>query len=751
MRLSLFFLTIIMLVGSAQATVVGETYGDGWRQLCYDDGKCAYSNHHTIQRWDGQYIPIEWLNLNNGNWTYFKSENTTQYLVKRFDDNLTLPKWFGNYTFDLNKISLEFTVTPAQLASRSTLQVIGGQNYWYIVIPDKAAKTRFLWDNKLPIISNETGVILNQSEYDVNGSLFWQNYKYVVVGDEIRLYYNQTARNFGLASSLITFKFDSWIVGTGGNAWSGNSTLINTTLNRDTNNIELRQNVDDDVSYWRFDGSSGITAYDMNLTSNNNGTLVNMSTGLNNGSSGWNSSGKYGNALWFDGVNDYVNMGTMGTFGSSLGSNKSYSMWIKSSNTTSIMAISGVANLGFTTAIILRINANSAEVLSAGNIQLFSRDSSALELQGGVNTNTGITNGNWHHLVVNVQPSNNIISFFVDGAIKTTTYAKQNTPTNFSNFNYGFYIGAWDNRGPAAQCFNGTMDEVRIYNRVLSNDEINLTMNQSKYYSGYVKIWYDAGTGNETYQVSSNGTFQDNSNQSGQYTQNGSSPTGYLSPENQTINYTWATVPSYQNTDWYTWLFGNSTSTPAISSITFWTQAAGAPVETFTQNIYNTGWQTVFINATQNMTQIRSMMNSSNVNWIARWNATSQKFESYKAGWSYRASNNANAGEAVYLKVTNNDTITRSNSTGNYNWTASLNWSLWGLDYNGTRTLSQINASINNLGTCDCDYISYIEPQTMTEYTYTCGLTNNATIEVKQGEGMWVNATTAFDRTRSWS
>ncbi len=177
---------------------------------------------------------------------------------------------------------------------------------------------------------------------------------------------------------------------------------------------------------------------------------------------------------------------------------------------------------------------------------------------------------------------------------------------------------------------------------------------------------------------------------------------------------------------------------------------AEAPVETFTQNIYNMGWQTVFINATQNMTSIRSMMNSSNVNWIARWNATNQKFETYKAGWSYRATNNASAGEAIYLKVTNNDTVTRNNGTANYNWTLSKNWNLIGLDYNGTRTLSQINTSVNSLGICEADLIYYIKPDTMTEYIYTCGSANNATIEVSQGQGFLGNATVAINRTRSW-
>ena len=67
---------------------------------------------------------------------------------------------------------------------------------------------------------------------------------------------------------------NSWIVGQGGNAWSGNSSITNMTLNRDTNNIELRQQVDDYVSYWRFDNHSSNIMYDENTTSNNNGIWI---------------------------------------------------------------------------------------------------------------------------------------------------------------------------------------------------------------------------------------------------------------------------------------------------------------------------------------------------------------------------------------------------------------------------------------------------------------------------------------------
>jgi hypothetical protein len=54
------------------------------------------------------------------------------------------------------------------------------------------------------------------------------------------------------------------------------------------------------VGYWPFDEGTGTIAYDKS-GNNNNGTLLNGPT--------W-TSGKVGGALSFDGVNDYVNVGT---------------------------------------------------------------------------------------------------------------------------------------------------------------------------------------------------------------------------------------------------------------------------------------------------------------------------------------------------------------------------------------------------------------------------------------------------------
>jgi len=89
----------------------------------------------------------------------------------------------------------------------------------------------------------------------------------------------------------------SWTVGSGGNVWNGNVTVLNTTIVRSTEYVELRQYVDDYVSYWRFDENTGTLLHDENGTNTLDASAFNTT---------WNSSGKYGIAVEFDGSTSYA-------------------------------------------------------------------------------------------------------------------------------------------------------------------------------------------------------------------------------------------------------------------------------------------------------------------------------------------------------------------------------------------------------------------------------------------------------------
>ncbi len=542
--LALLFLVLPLSV-SAQF-VISTEYGDGWQKICYDDGTCSYSNVGTYLRWDNVWMPISGININNGNWTYRIDQDSSNFILTRLDDTLRLPKSLGNYHFSLNKISFDFTVTPVQLAARST-QV--GAN-WYIEIPEALVKTRFLWDDKKPEISNNTGSILNDTDY-------W----YVRYGGKYYLAYNQSSRTWGASSSMITFRFNSWTVGEGGNAWSGNSAYSNFALDRNTNHIILPSVVTDGlVLYQKMSGSSGITSYDMNTTSNNNGTLTNMNTGLDNGTSGWNSSGKFGNAVSFDGTNDYINAGN----GASLTniSSFTYEAWIYRTGTSNYPGIFGRTTVGKAD---MRFD-------GAGAYLFIFVNGTQLGI-GNINLNT------WYHVVGTWDGT--YIKGFLNG-----NYVGNNTAIAPSFANEYLFIGQ---RNTGSDYFNGLIDEVRIYNRALSQEEINQTMINTMSTSANLTTWYDAGTGNETYQVTINATTPTNSNYTVNAYDNDTSAllqTWTAQTGNQTLTFTGTKA---QDTKLNITLNGNGTATPEIITATFWTQETPLTIISWGNDYTNNG------------------------------------------------------------------------------------------------------------------------------------------------------------------
>ena len=91
-----------------------------------------------------------------------------------------------------------------------------------------------------------------------------------------------------------------------------------------------------------------------------------------------------------------------------------------------------------------------------------------------------ISDGEWHHLVyINGAPYVDEDghewrerAIFIDG--KRQWLSRHiGKPDNFIPFTEPIYLGAGNNRGEAERFYNGIIDEVRIYNRPLTADEVN--------------------------------------------------------------------------------------------------------------------------------------------------------------------------------------------------------------------------------------------------------------------------------------
>jgi hypothetical protein len=90
--------------------------------------------------------------------------------------------------------------------------------------------------------------------------------------------------------------------------------------------------------------------------------------------------------------------------------------------------------------------------------------------------------------------------------------------------------------------------------------------------------------------------------------------------------------------------------------------------------IYTSGWQPLLVNDTMTTSQFNSLYG---VIWLSYWNATSQKFVTYKAGWPYRQSLSLAKGAGVYALVSANKTITMT-MNNSMNWTLRENYNLVG-------------------------------------------------------------------------
>jgi hypothetical protein len=159
-------------------------------------------------------------------------------------------------------------------------------------------------------------------------------------------------------------------------------------------------------------------------------------------------NGVLGNALNFDGANDFVNCGNSTPFQTTTGTAEA---WIKTSN-----AGGGLRRI---------INKESAWLLYLNNNVLHVYDFNT----GGISAGITLNDNSWHHVALTFQPGTNGIKVYSDGILRQTT-----TLTSLGNLgNPVVFGGAPD----LTTCFNGNIDEVRIWNVIRTQAEIQANMN----------------------------------------------------------------------------------------------------------------------------------------------------------------------------------------------------------------------------------------------------------------------------------
>lgn len=211
------------------------------------------------------------------------------------------------------------------------------------------------------------------------------------------------------------------------------------------------------IGQWKFDNKGGDIVQDS--SGYNNYGVINGAT---------RESGHEGQALVFDGFNDYVNLDY--TVGPYLDGAKGITVsgWVKmKSLDTKLMRIFGTRINGGTAGAELTIRGNDETIDMAGRSQSsdgYTRKKVPLEK---------LSMGEWHFVAGVMDYVNNEIKIYVDGVEQTPI---DDSPIHFDGNTY--------DRGSASQpdsigrspnggsYFNGMLDDIRVYREALTDDEI---------------------------------------------------------------------------------------------------------------------------------------------------------------------------------------------------------------------------------------------------------------------------------------
>jgi hypothetical protein len=198
------------------------------------------------------------------------------------------------------------------------------------------------------------------------------------------------------------------------------------------------------VGYWPMDEGAGSKAGDFS-GSGNTGTITGAT---------W-TNGKKGKALNFDGSSSYIRSATFPNFPTTT---MTACVWLKTTSSSSMLIFQQNRSLSY-------YNNEALFNTSSGKLLFWDYGASAYGFDGTTLSNTSLNDGKWH------------LGCFVKNGTSGTYYLDGNqdgTKTAASNVSYGtndFVIGK-DYRDDNT-FFNGSIDDVRIYNRVLTASEIS--------------------------------------------------------------------------------------------------------------------------------------------------------------------------------------------------------------------------------------------------------------------------------------
>ena len=257
------------------------------------------------------------------------------------------------------------------------------------------------------------------------------------------------------------------------------------------------------VAYWNMDETSWTNDCSTEAIFDSSG-YSNHGSACPNTTGPTNSGGKFGGGATFDGVTDYERFDVANNSVLNISNEVSISAWVNIDATT----------IGWNHTIVAKGDGTNL------NYELYAReDASALYPRfifsdAGVNYHewqgsTSFAQDTWHHVVVTFKFQDpNSIKMYVDGSEVSGSWTSGTGAaapyTGSDNLVIGTFTG---NPG-----FNGVMDEVKVFNKVLTSGEV---VNLYEYIPGPIAYWtFDEGSGNAS-DKSGNGLTLTNNNNTG--------------------------------------------------------------------------------------------------------------------------------------------------------------------------------------------------------------------------------------------
>ena len=357
---------------------------------------------------------------------WFKTASTsTKFLATQSSGS----PYTSSFHIALVSSATELEIQIGSLYDTFTIPYVADNNWHHLVVSRTAASgyTLYLDNSSIGTFSNTTA--LEAADFYIgtrfdNTSLTWLGSI-----DQVRIF------NKALSASEVT-------------------TLYNEVACEKTCTTDDNQLVSNCIAYYKLDGNAddALNTYD--------GTPTNVS---------W-TQGRFGSAGGFNGSSSKIT--TNADFDGSTAQGGSISFWFKSSSTASQNPIGSQTALdsgGYGSVFYL---GESTSTLTDESLAFWHYDNGAAYAVFVRDGNLAYQNGNWFHCVMTSTSATKNI--YINGVDKTLTYRSNTTPStpfSLTNIQLGISLGT-------SAYFNGSIDQVRIYDRAITAEEVETLYNE---------------------------------------------------------------------------------------------------------------------------------------------------------------------------------------------------------------------------------------------------------------------------------